>query len=156
MTLAEYRLFTEKERTELVMLLMNSKENFIEPSNPPHTQIASIDYYYQLRFQNRSKQPNINWPKELSKKERIGCKLQMMKIMTELLNPITNDAASIQSTFLAFIQDLQTNYVFAKPVINKQGYPEKYQGLPEDAVRILNYFYKFILQKVYKDFVIYN
>ena len=79
MTLEQYRNFS-KEDQELVMSMLRDVE-YPTPNKYP-LNYWDIEFYYKKRYKEREKSTNISWPANLSKKEQVICKIDMMRTLS--------------------------------------------------------------------------
>jgi hypothetical protein len=136
MTVGDYRALDLADRDKFHHLIEDHLKfnTVISGATLP---MMDIDTYFKERFEERAKNTAITWPKELSKKEQVICKLKMIQTMLTALQEASEEARVMKLTCLAFIKSVQQEIYKHKST--KDG--PKWEGLDSDAANILNLIY---------------
>jgi hypothetical protein len=146
MKLSQYRLLQNEERRQIIEYLHTIQYEVVDPSATIKT--FNIETYYELRIKART--PDRSWPKDLSKKEKILCKIAMIKAMLSASITIEDSEASAITTALAFLRSVESEIYSHKSVA---GGP-KFEGIPKDAAEVISGFYVNLLKAFQKKFKI--
>lgn len=123
-----YIQILQRQISECVVIISNNK-------------IIDIEHYYNLRFEERKLKLEIFWPANLSKRERIICKLNMLIAMLECLVTDTPEKVTAVDSARMFvksvIKDSFTSGV-TKTSKKTQTSFKTYEGIPPDASYVLN------------------
>ena len=161
MTLEEYRGLS-KEEQELVMTTLQNME-YPVPNNLITRNLWDIEFFYKKRYREREKNPNISWPANLSKKEQVICKIDMMRTLLESSATSFNGKVQIDMHEMSAAEHDQLTFinvmiVFCKSV-EKEIYKHKssldgpkWAGIPSDAAAILNVLYKPLVKSFQKKY----
>ena len=161
MTLEQYRTFS-KEDQEFIMTTLQDME-YPVPSNLITRNLWDIEHYYKKRFKEREKNSNISWPANLSKKEQVICKIDMMQTLLEASAHSFDGKVQIDMHEMSAVEHDQLTFInvmlmFCKSV-EKEIYKHKssldgpkWAGIPSDAAAILNVLYKSLVKSFQKKY----
>jgi hypothetical protein len=147
MTLDEF-LKLESEDKESYIRILQTQIAECTPSISPgveNANIIDIDHYYDLRFEERKLKPEISWPTELSKRERIICKSNMLIAMLERLILNTPEKETVVSSAVMFVKSIikdSFTSVVTKTSKKTQTSFKTYEGIPPAASGVLNAIYE--------------
>jgi len=146
MTLDEF-LKLESEDKELYIQILRRQISECTPSisTGENANIIDIDHYYDLRFEERKLKPEISWPTELSKRERIICKSNMLIAMLERLIVDTVERETAVSSAIMFVKSVikdSFTSVVTKTSKKTQTSFKTYEGIPPAASGVLNAIYE--------------
>ena len=158
MTVEQYRNLTDLEKDQTLMYLKGFE--FEVPTISTGTgytgyftrHMLSIDWYYNQRFKEREKKPEISWPPKLSKKEEVVCKLSMMQTMLQDSFSKSQDLenAKVTSMLLTFIKSAIAEVYRHKSSLDGP----KFAGIPEDIAQVINAFYPGLIKSFRKKFAV--
>ena len=80
MTLEQYRNLSKEDQESLMSMIRDIE--YPTPNKYPFN-FWDIEFYYKKRYKEREKNTNISWPANLSKKEQVICKIDMMRTLLE-------------------------------------------------------------------------
>lgn len=161
MTLEQYRSLSVEEQ-EVVMTTLHNMD-YPVPTNLVGRNLWDIEFYYKRRYKEREKNPNISWPTNLSKKEQVICKVDMIKTLLESSATTLNGKVQIDMHEMSEVEHDQLTFInamimFCKSV-EKDIYKHKssidgpkWSGIPSDAAAILNVLYKPLVKSFQKKF----
>jgi hypothetical protein len=146
MTLDEF-LKLESEDKELYIQILRRQILECTPSisTGENANIIDIDHYYDLRFEERKLKPEISWPTELSKRERIICKSNMLIAMLERLIVDTVERETAVHSAIMFVKSVikdSFTSVVTKTSKKTQTSFKTYEGIPPAASGVLNAIYE--------------
>jgi hypothetical protein len=159
MTLEQYRAFSKEEQD----MIMSTLEKMEYPASPGLVPISlwDIETYYKKRHREREKSTTISWPANLSKKEQVICKIDMIHTMLEysaysLSGKVQIDmhemtaAESDQLTFInamiLFCKSVERDIYKHKSTIDGP----KWAGIASDAASLLNLLFKPMMKSFQK------
>jgi hypothetical protein len=150
MTLEQYRALSKEEQE----LIMTTLQNMVYPvPNKYPFNYWDIEFYYKKRYKEREKNTNISWPANLSKKEQVICKIDMMRSLLEgsalcFNGKVQIDMHEMSAAELDQLTFINVMIMFCNSV-EKEIYKHKssidgpkWPGIPSDAAAILNVLYK--------------
>ena len=106
-----------------------------------------IETYKLARFDARNAKPEIQWPKDLSKKELVLCKLNMIHLLfSEATSSSDESIKDIVNMFISFIADVKSDIYRHKSSIEAP----KWAGLAPDVAELLNRLFKPLLKEYQK------
>ncbi len=103
-----------------------------------NTKIFTLDYWMERRKDERKLSTSVNWPENLSKKEKVICKLKLIRSLLEHaeVEPVSDHfVAKELHKYLIMILDRQILEIF-KYQKNHPG--EIWKGLAADSAKFLN------------------
>jgi hypothetical protein len=153
MTVDQYRSLSDLEKDQALMYLKGFEFEVPNINASEFTRhMLSIDWYYNQRFKEREKKPEISWPLKLSKKEEVVCKLTMMRTMLEFSNKnsIVEDNAKVTFMLSAFIKSAIFEVYKHKSSLDGP----RFSGIPEDIARVINAFYPGLIKSFQKKFAV--
>ena len=161
MTLEQYRAFS-KEEQELIMTTLQNME-YPVPSNLITRNLWDIEFFYKKRFKEREKNSNISWPANLSKKEQVICKIDMMQTLLDTSAHSYDGKVQIDMHEMSAAESDQLTFINAMIMfcnsIEKEIYKHKssldgpkWVGIPSDAAAILNVLYKPLVKSFQKKY----
>lgn len=109
--------------------------------------VFDIERYYNMRFEQRKLKPEIAWPKHLSKKEKVLCKLNMVEdILKHTLACTTKSNTSIFKSdtigiAIHFLKEEKANC-----------YVDGWNGISDTSANALNDLYT-LLVKSYNEYL---
>jgi hypothetical protein len=160
MTLEQYRNFS-KEDQELVMSMLRDAE-YPTPNKYP-LNYWDIEFYYKKRYKEREKSTNISWPANLSKKEQVICKIDMMRTLLEAsaqsfsgkiqidmheMSKAESEQLELINVMIMFCNSVEKEIYRHKSSIDGP----KWAGIPSDAAAILNVLYKPLVKSFQKKY----
>jgi len=128
MTLAQFKALSPEERAG-VLEVIETNEWLVPDSFDEN--ILDIEFFFEKR--KKARKPGIDWPENLSKKEQVLCKVDM--IQTMLNTALTKWDLAV--TGEEFIKSILKEIYSTKVELGV-----KFLGLDEDAACVLNAFYK--------------
>lgn len=152
MTIDQYRALSDLERDQALMYLKGFEFEVPKMDTGFTRHMLSIDWYYNQRFKEREKKPEISWPSKLSKKEEVVCKLSMMQTM---LQDSFNKSQDLENTkvthmLLTFIKSAIAEVYRHKSSLDGP----KFSGIPEDIAQVINAFYPGLIKSFRKKFAV--
>jgi hypothetical protein len=160
MTLEQYRALSKEEQE----LIMTTLQNMVYPvPNKYPFNYWDIEFYYKKRYKEREKNTNISWPTNLSKKEQVICKIDMMRSLLEgsalcFNGKVQIDMHEMSAAELDQLTFINVMIMFCNSV-EKEIYKHKssidgpkWAGIPSDAAAILNVLYKPLVKSFQKKY----
>ena len=150
MTLEQYRALS-KEEQELIMTTLQNMDYPVPNKHPLN--YWDIEFYYKKRYKEREKNTNISWPANLSKKEQVICKIDMMRTLLEASAYVLDSKVQIDMHERSAVESDQLTFINVMIMfcnsVEKEIYRHKssidgpkWAGIPSDAAAILNVLYK--------------
>jgi hypothetical protein len=160
MTLEQYRALS-KEEQELIMTTLQNMDYPVLNKYPFN--YWDIEFYYKKRYKEREKNTNISWPANLSKKEQVICKIDMMRTLLEGLALCLDGKVQIDMHEMSAAEHDQLTFINAMIMfcnsVEKEIYKHKssidgpkWAGIPSDAAAILNVLYKPLVKSLQKKY----
>ena len=153
MTVDQYRALSDLEKDQTLMYLKGFEFEVPNVDTSLFTRhMLSIDWYYNQRFKEREKKPEISWPSKLSKKEEVVCKLTMMQTMLDASNrnSVIEDNTKVTFMLSVFIKSAIKEVYKHKSSLDGP----KFVGIPEDIAQIINAFYPGLIKSFRKKFAV--
>lgn len=152
MTLDEILKFSEEDLTTYIQIMQNQLNECVPvfESLEKSVSIIDIETYYEARFAERRNKPEILWPKELSKRERIICKANMLlSMLNTLIVDTPNKDTAVDSAKVFVKSIIKDSYQSTVTKTNKKTQEEykTYDGIPPRAAEVLNVIYHSIIEK---------
>jgi hypothetical protein len=153
MTLDQYRNFVKEERDIIHSTL--EKMKYPTPNGIIPISLWDIETYYKKRHQERKKSPHIPWPVNLSKKEQVICKIDMIRSMLEYsLKVATSNAVPTQNTdeftfitaMILFCKSIEKDIYSHKSTIDGP----RWAGITSDTAKLLNLLFKSMMKSFQK------
>lgn len=161
MTLEQYRVFSKEERDTLMTAL--EKMEYPVPLGLVPISLWDIEVYYKKRHRAREQKHNISWPVNLSKKEQVICKIDMICSMLDY-SLIEIDNINQRYNIRDIPQKNADNFTFINAMklfcksIEMDIYAHKstidgprWAGIPSDAATLLNLLFKPMLKSFQKN-----
>jgi hypothetical protein len=160
MTLEQYRALS-KEEQELIMTTLQNMDYPVPNKHPLN--YWDIEFYYKKRYKEREKNTNISWPANLSKKEQVICKIDMMRTLLEAsahsysgkvqidMHEMTRDEGQqleLINLMIMFCNSVEKEIYRHKSSIDGP----KWAGIPSDAAAMLNVLYKPLVKSFQKKY----
>ena len=160
MTLEQYRNLSKEDQESLMSMIRDIE--YPTPNKYPFN-FWDIEFYYKKRYKEREKNTNISWPANLSKKEQVICKIDMMRTLLEAsahsysgkvqidMHEMTRDEGQqleLINLMIMFCNSVEKEIYRHKSSIDGP----KWAGIPSDAAAILNVLYKPLVKSFQKKY----
>jgi hypothetical protein len=160
MTLEQYRTLS-KEEQDMIMSTLEKMEYPVPPGLVPIS-LWDIETYYKKRHREREKNTTISWPTNLSRKEQVICKIDMIRTMLEYslieINNINQkyniidipqknaDDFTFINAMILFCKSVERDIYKHKSTIDGP----KWVGIASDAASLLNLLFKPMMKSFQK------
>jgi len=162
MTLTQFKTFSDTEKQQLIDLYSTHAWDF---KYPLPKDLFDTEYYMNQRFEARKKKPDTIWPENLSKKEKVLCKIAMLRrIMAYVSMDRNSDSRVLGLAVITFLKDLEqeifgNNNTSIDPPTQSTGYNTKisypkFEGLDPEIAKVLNALYKSLSNSYKKPIII--
>ena len=160
MTLEQYRNLSKEDQESLMSMIRDI--DYPVPNKYPFN-FWDIEFYYKKRYKEREKNTNISWPANLSKKEQVICKIDMMRTLLEAsahsysgkvqidMHEMTRDECQqleLINLMIMFCNSVEKEIYRHKSSIDGP----KWAGIPSDAAAMLNVLYKPLVKSFQKKY----
>ena len=160
MTLEQYRNLSKEDQESLMSMIRDIE--YPTPNKYPFN-FRDIEFYYKKRYKEREKNTNISWPANLSKKEQVICKIDMMRTLLEAsahsysgkvqidMHEMTRDEGQqleLINLMIMFCNSVEKEIYRHKSSIDGP----KWAGIPSDAAAMLNVLYKPLVKSFQKKY----
>jgi hypothetical protein len=144
MTADQYREFSNSDQEQFFMYLDSIEFEIPDHVNEFQTSMLSVDWYYDQRLKEREKRPEIAWPVNLSKKEKIICKLKMVQNLLEYLYQSYNvevENLKIIEMLIKFIKSVISEVHSQDRMSRQDGRIGQFLGIQKDVAKVINAIY---------------
>jgi len=144
MTADQYREFSNSEQEQFFMYLDSIEFEIPDHVTEFQTSMLSVDWYYDQRLKERENRPEIAWPVNLSKKEKIICKLKMVQNLLEYLYQSYNvevENLKIIEMLIKFIKSVISEVYSQDRMSRKDGRIGNFLGIQKDVAKVINAIY---------------
>lgn len=144
MTIEQFRNFSATEKDNILTIYGNYTWDY---KFPIPDDLFKFEYYTSQRFEQRKKNPNVIWPADLSKKEKVLCKIAMLKRVILWVRINSSDDRILTIAIDTFLKAIETEIYGYKYDKNQQ---TAWPGLSEDLAQVLNVLYKSFIKSLQK------
>lgn len=160
MTLEQYRNLSKEDQESLMSMIRDIE--YPTPNKYPFN-FWDIEFYYKKRYKEREKNTNISWPANLSKKEQVICKIDMMRTLLEASAYVLDSKVQIDMHERSAAEGDQLTFINVMIMfcnsVEKEIYRHKssidgpkWAGIPSDAAAMLNVLYKPLVKSFQKKY----
>lgn len=134
MNLVQFKSFSQVEKEQCIKLYESEQWTF---KYPLPADLFDIEFYYNLRFDQRKKNTNVTWPEKLSTREKTVCKINMLRrILTYVSTDRTADTRILHRAVDTFLKDINQEILAFKATRDST-----YRGLDPEIAKVLNALY---------------